>query len=265
MLERRQIQRVVDLALDEDAPWGDVTCETLRAGRRRRAGRARGARAGRLRRRRGLRDRHDDARPVGQGHAGGRRRRPLRGRSRAGAGSRGRRAIVLQAERVALNLVQRMTGIATLTATYVAGRGRHRGPHRRHPQDHAGAARPGAARRALRRRPQPPLLALGRRDGQGQPPRGHPRRHRGAARRPPSELPHTTHIEVEVDRLDQIEPVLARAVDTIMLDNFTLDELRAGVAHDRRPGARRGQRRRDPRHDRRRSPRPASTSSRSAR
>ena len=43
-------------------------------------------------------------------------------------------------------------------------------------------------------------------------------------------LPHTTHIEVEVDRLDQIEPVLASGeVDTIMLDNFTLDELRAGV------------------------------------
>ena len=43
-------------------------------------------------------------------------------------------------------------------------------------------------------------------------------------------LPHTTHIEVEVDRLDQIEPVLASGeVDTIMLDNFDLDELRAGV------------------------------------
>jgi nicotinate-nucleotide pyrophosphorylase (carboxylating) len=44
------------------------------------------------------------------------------------------------------------------------------------------------------------------------------------------ELPHTTSIEVEVDRLDQIEAVLAAGVDTIMLDNFTLDELREGVA-----------------------------------
>jgi nicotinate-nucleotide pyrophosphorylase (carboxylating) len=43
-------------------------------------------------------------------------------------------------------------------------------------------------------------------------------------------LPHTTHKEVEVDRLDQIEPVLAAGVDTIMLDNFSLDDLRAGVA-----------------------------------
>jgi nicotinate-nucleotide pyrophosphorylase (carboxylating) len=43
-------------------------------------------------------------------------------------------------------------------------------------------------------------------------------------------LSHTTHLEVEVDRIDQIEPVLAAGVDTIMLDNFTLDELREGVA-----------------------------------
>jgi nicotinate-nucleotide pyrophosphorylase (carboxylating) len=42
-------------------------------------------------------------------------------------------------------------------------------------------------------------------------------------------LPHTTHIEVEVDRLDQIEAVIAAGVDTIMLDNFTIDELHAGV------------------------------------
>ncbi|HEY2556527.1 MAG TPA: hypothetical protein VGI08_05430, partial [Diaminobutyricibacter sp.] len=32
------------------------------------------------------------------------------------------------------------------------------------------------------------------------------------------------------DRIDQIEPVLAAGVDTIMLDNFTIDQLREGVA-----------------------------------
>ncbi len=42
-------------------------------------------------------------------------------------------------------------------------------------------------------------------------------------------LPHTTHVEVEVDRLDQIDAVLAAGIGTIMLDNFTLDDLRAGV------------------------------------
>jgi nicotinate-nucleotide pyrophosphorylase (carboxylating) len=45
-----------------------------------------------------------------------------------------------------------------------------------------------------------------------------------------AQISHTTHLEVEVDRLDQIEPVLAGGVDTVLLDNFTLDELRAGVA-----------------------------------
>src|SRR5690606_21384301 len=42
-------------------------------------------------------------------------------------------------------------------------------------------------------------------------------------------IPHTVRIEVEVDRLDQIEPVVSAGVDVIMLDNFTLDELREGV------------------------------------
>jgi nicotinate-nucleotide pyrophosphorylase (carboxylating) len=45
-----------------------------------------------------------------------------------------------------------------------------------------------------------------------------------------NELPHTIKLEVEVDRLDQIPAVLAAGVDIIMLDNFNLDDLRAGVA-----------------------------------
>lgn len=44
-----------------------------------------------------------------------------------------------------------------------------------------------------------------------------------------AQLGHTTHFEVEVDNADQIEPVLAAGVDTIMLDNFSIEELRAGV------------------------------------
>ena len=51
-------------------------------------------------------------------------------------------------------------------------------------------------------------------------------------------LPHTTHLEVEIDRLDQLDAVLAvtarpgspRGVGTIMLDNFTLEDLHTGVA-----------------------------------
>lgn len=140
---------------------------------------------------------------------------------------------VLRGERVALNLVQRMSGIATLTAQYVA-------------------LVAGTTTRIVdTRKTTPGLRALERhavRSGGGY-------NHRFslsdavlakdnhlavltaggasvtdvilAAR---ARLGHTTHLEVEVDRLEQIEPVLAGGVDTIMLDNFSLDELRAGVA-----------------------------------
>jgi nicotinate-nucleotide pyrophosphorylase (carboxylating) len=141
---------------------------------------------------------------------------------------------VLQAERVALNFVQRMSGIATTTAAYVW------------------EVAHTSARIVDTRKTTPGLRAFERhavRCGGG-------RNHRfslsdavmakdnhlavltaqsglsvtDALRAVRAELPHTTHLEVEVDRLDQIEPVLAAGVDTIMLDNFTLDELREGVA-----------------------------------
>ncbi len=135
---------------------------------------------------------------------------------------------VLRAERVALNLVQRMCGIATLTARYVdavAGTG---------------------VRIVDTRKTTPGLRALERhavRCGGGH-------NHRfslsdavmakdnhlalvddltAAIRAAREQLPHTTHVEVEVDRLDQVEAVLAGGVDTIILDNFTPDELREGV------------------------------------
>src|SRR5699024_10584737 len=48
---------------------------------------------------------------------------------------------------------------------------------------------------------------------------------RGARR----QLGHTTRLEVEVDALEQIEPVIAEGVDIIMLDNFSLEDLAHGV------------------------------------
>jgi nicotinate-nucleotide pyrophosphorylase (carboxylating) len=140
---------------------------------------------------------------------------------------------VLTAERIGLNFVQRMSGIATLTGAYVAEVAHTR------------------ARIADTRKTTPGLRAFERkavRDGGG---RNH--RHslsdavmakdnhlavlaqKGASttdalRAAKDLLPHTTHIEVEVDRLDQIEPVLAAGIGTIMLDNFSLEDLRTGVA-----------------------------------
>jgi len=137
---------------------------------------------------------------------------------------------VLRGERIALNLVQRMSGIATLTASYVA------------------AIAGTKARVVDTRKTTPGLRALERhavRCGGGFNHRfslsdavlakdNHlallPGSVTDAIRAARAQLGHTTHFEVEVDRLDQIEPVIAGGVDTIMLDNFSLAELREGVA-----------------------------------
>ena len=140
---------------------------------------------------------------------------------------------VLRAERIALNLVQRMSGIATLTARYVA------------------AIEGTSARVVDTRKTTPGLRALERQAVRA----GGGHNHRfslsdavlakdnhlavleaagiglgDAIRDARARIGHTTHLEVEVDRLDQVEEVVSAGVDTIMLDNFTIDELRAGVA-----------------------------------
>lgn len=140
---------------------------------------------------------------------------------------------VLQAERIALNFAQRLSGIATATAAYVA------------------AVAGTGARVVDTRKTTPGLRALERhavRCGGGHNHRfslsdavmvkdnhlavllagGADLTH--ALRGVRDRIPHTTAIEVEVDRVDQIAPVLAAGVDVIMLDNFTLDQLREGVA-----------------------------------
>jgi nicotinate-nucleotide pyrophosphorylase (carboxylating) len=141
---------------------------------------------------------------------------------------------VLQGERVALNFLQRMSGIATLTAQYVSAVAETR------------------ARIVDTRKTTPGLRILDRyavRCGGGHNHRfslsdavmvkdnhlailaadgitdlGH------ALQSLRASLPHTTHIEVEVDRPDQIEAVLDGGADTILLDNFTTAELRAAVS-----------------------------------
>ncbi|WP_307113965.1 carboxylating nicotinate-nucleotide diphosphorylase [Sinomonas atrocyanea] len=145
----------------------------------------------------------------------------------------GRAQAILTAERVVLNLVQRMSAIAALTARYVARTAGTR------------------ARIVDTRKTTPGLRELERyavRCGGGRNHRfslsdavmakdnhlavltgGDPARLTEALRGVRARLGHTTHIEVEVDRMEQIEPVLAAGVDTVMLDNFSLEDLRAGV------------------------------------
>ncbi|AWB86895.1 carboxylating nicotinate-nucleotide diphosphorylase [Mycetocola zhujimingii] len=232
MLTPQHIDRVVSLALEEDAPWGDLTSETLipatATATARLVARESGVFSGgavfaaafTL---------TDSAISVdllvadGEAFETGDELASVTGPARG----------VLQAERIGLNFVQRMSGIATQTARYV--------------ERVAGTK----ARIVDTRKTTPGLRAFERhavRSGGGF-------NHRfslsdavmakdnhlavltaggisvtDALLEVRSRLSHTTHLEVEVDRLDQIESVLAAGVDTIMLDNFSLDELREGVA-----------------------------------
>jgi nicotinate-nucleotide pyrophosphorylase (carboxylating) len=232
MTELREIERVVTMALDEDAPWGDLTGETLIPEQAtataelvsREAGVFSGARVVEATFR--LVDPRiavevlvADGGRFAAGEVLARVQGPARG--------------ILRAERVALNLVQRMSGVATLTSRYV---------------DAVAGTR---ARIVDTRKTTPGLRSLERqavRDGGG---RNHRRSLSDAVmakdnhlavltaggadlatalREARERMPHTAHLEVEVDRVEQIEPVLAGGADTVMLDNFTVDQLRAGVA-----------------------------------
>ena len=231
MLTRATIDRVVSAALEEDAPWGDVTSEFLipstAVARAELVARDHGVFSGgevfaaafRL---------TDPTIRVALTVADGAEFAPGTVLAVAEGPARG----VLTAERVALYFVQRMSGIATLTSRFVAE------------VAHTGA------RIADTRKTTPGLRAFERHavTSGG----GHNHRHslsdavmakdnhlavlqrsgvsvtaalQGAIAR----LPHTTHVEVEVDRLDQIEPVLAAGIGTILLDNFSLEDLRRGV------------------------------------
>jgi len=145
----------------------------------------------------------------------------------------GQAQTVLQAERVALNFIQRLSGIATLTAQYVAETAgtkarivdtRKTTPGLRLLERYAVRCGGGYNHRfslsdAVMAKDN--HLAVLTRHGKGN--------LTDQLRSAFARLPHTTHVEVEVDHPEQIEAILAAGVDTIMLDNFTIEELRAGV------------------------------------
>lgn len=232
MLTPAHITRVVGAALEEDAPWGDLTSTTLLPSDAtatadlvaREAGTFSGgevfAAAFHLTDPSISVDVH-----VGDGDAfaAGDVLASVSGPARG----------ILTAERIALNFTQRMSGIATVTAAYVR------------------AIEGTSARIADTRKTTPGLRAFERHavlSGGG-----HNHRHSlsdavmakdnhlavlkrsgvdlaTALRDALSRLPHTTHVVVEVDRLDQIPAVLDGGTHTVLLDNFSVDHLRAGVA-----------------------------------
>lgn len=232
MLTPAVLTRVVGAALEEDAPWGDLTSSTLLPAEAT-------ATADLVARESGVFSGGevfaaafaltDPALTVdlhvgdGDEFAPGDVLASVSGSARS----------ILTAERVALNFAQRMSGIATLTAAYVR------------------AIEGTTARIADTRKTTPGLRAFERHAVAS----GGGRNHRyslsdavmakdnhlavlkrsgadiaTALREALSRLPHTAHVVVEVDRLDQIEAVLDGGAHTVLLDNFSLDELREGVA-----------------------------------
>lgn len=140
---------------------------------------------------------------------------------------------VLTGERVALNLCQRMSGVATLASRFVAAVAhtkariadtRKTTPGLRALEKHAVRAGGGSNHRfglsdAIMVKDNH-LAALGAVDAETTTAALSGLRDRAG---------HTTSIIVEVDRLDQIEPVLAACPTGILLDNFTNEELAEGV------------------------------------
>ena len=107
---------------------------------------------------------------------------------------RGSARALLSGERTALNLVQRMSGIATLARRFVealpAGSATRIADTRK---TTPGPARARALRGPRRRRAQPPRQPRQRRAHQGQPHRRRGRHHGGHCARPPSRTPHHPH------------------------------------------------------------------------
>ena len=135
---------------------------------------------------------------------------------------------LLRAERTALNFLQRMSGIATMTRRYVDALG------------------PSTARIVDTRKTLPGYRELDKYSVV----QGGGTNHRfslaggamvkdnhiaaaggvaDAIARVRKDLPHTLKIEVEVERLDQLDEALAAGADIIMLDNMATEKMRQAV------------------------------------
>ena len=232
MLSQSHIEEVVALALKEDAPHGDITSESLipadAIAEAELSAREPGVFSGsavftaafkltdpRVTVNVHLKD--------GQSFKAGQSLATVSGPARA----------ILTAERIGLNFIQRMCGIATLTSAYVEKTN-------------------GTKAEILDTRKTTPLLRAFERQAVLD---GGAKNHRfslsdmvmakdnhlavlthggkdltSELKRVKAQLPAGIKLEVEVDRIDQIASVLHASVDVIMLDNFSLSDLREGVS-----------------------------------
>lgn len=232
MLTTKIIADVVQRALDEDAPWGDATSEHLIPANATATAvlnaREDGVFAGAdvFAAAFELTDPSIEVDLLvadGQRFVAGQQLAKITGPARG----------VLTAERIGLNFVQRMSGIATLTAEYVSriagtkariADTRKTTPGLRAFERHAVVCGGGHNHRfslsdaVMAKDNHLAVLTAGGKDLTTE------------LARVKAALPHTMKLEVEVDRIDQIAPVLAAGVEIIMLDNFGIDQLREGVA-----------------------------------
>ena len=228
----REVQSIVRRALEEDMPWGDLTTETLVPKDTQTIGRFLIKEAGIIC---GLDVAvlvFEELDPSLQFES------PVRDGARVVPGDivaevRGAARAILMGERTALNLMQRMSGVATTTARYVdavAGTGativdtRKTVPGLRLLDKYAVRCGGGSNHRfslsdgVLVKDNHLAVIQDGSQNSL--------EARLQAARR---SIPHTVKIEVEVDRLDQIEPALAAGADIILLDNMAPVELRQAV------------------------------------
>lgn len=226
------VAAVVAAALAEDAPWGDISSEAAIPADARATARVVSRSTGILSGGLALQGAFQHADPtihIVRTQPDGAPLHPGTVIAEIEGPARG----ILLGERVALNLAQRLSGVATLTRAYVD------------------AVAGTSARIVDTRKTTPGLRMLEKAAVRA----GGAHNHRfslsdavmlkdnhlavltaqgldltEAIRTVRARIPHTTHLEVEVDRLDQLPAVIAAAPDTIMLDNFSLADLREAVA-----------------------------------
>lgn len=228
-----QFDRVIALGLDEDAPWGDITSELLlpedSMARAALVAREPGIFAGGRALERTMAA-VDPAIEVVLLVADGASVTPGTVVATVAGPARG----VLRAERLALNIMQRMSGIATETGRYVRlvadTRARIVDTRKttlglRVLEKYAVRCGGGYNHRfslsdaVLAKDNHLAVIAANEGLDLAQ-----------LLRQARARLPHTMRIEVEVDRIEQVEPVLAGGADIVMLDNFTPQQLREAVA-----------------------------------
>ncbi len=228
-MDFRHIDPIIKAALDEDLPWGDITSETIIDPNLQHDFvillKEAGVLAGVPVAERTFRHLEPDLswEPLGKDSS-------FRNKGETLVRLRGNTQKILMAERVALNFLQRLSGIATLTSQYVK----------------LARQRSGTVRVTDTRKTTPNLRYLEKyavRMGGG-----HNHRYslsdavmlkdnhlailkqqgvsiKEAVRKLRGNLPHTTRIEIEVDRVEQIEAVVSAGVDCILLDNMSPETL----------------------------------------